>query len=229
MVKHLLGFEKNLHFNSKIMAIIKKIKRQIDWLEWEFKIKVNSSWCFTTEYPENFRSRVDMKSYYSDLWSLISAIDSWIYEYERLTEKIELLLFYRIEIRYPQWLNSWFRLWVIYQPLKKVTLWESIKYYHISKNMWWEEKEWDIIPWYRTCANEYDRFRSFSSKDIEIDSDNKIPLTVENIKFFEDVEKWMKSLHELLEDKLWTPESVLQMIWSWKKLLPENKEWTNNK
>ena len=197
------------------MAQITKFKREIDWEEFIFKINVNSWWQFYTKYPEWFRSKVNVSNSCTSLEELEKEIDTWIREYRELTDKIEYLIFYRVEKRYPRYWNSWLRLWFIFQPLKQVTRWNSVKYYWVSKDTFWNSRNC-FIEWYYSFSDEYDRLWSFWRDDkIDVQEDNKIPFTLENIRFCEDMQKNFELLYSKIDNFLWSEEKFLEVVKKW--------------
>ncbi len=200
------------------MAKIKDYKQIVLGNETVFPISVNSKGRFSTTYPASIMQTVKFTNDFASLAELHEEISRVIREVESQQTTIEYLLAYKVKGKFSE-RNSTpgASLEIIYTLYQKTTIGTQTTYNYIDYDTFNSNSDNWIIPNYYTLGNRWQGINGLGGANPE--KDNILPLTIDNIRFFEELCKQLNDIRKRLEDFTKEPENLQKTISSKAPLL----------
>lgn len=197
------------------MARIKKYTIILLGEKYDLPINVSSKGRFSTIYPSSILKRhtSKYKNDFQNLSELYSEIHRLVDEINNQETIIEYLLVYRIQTRFNQKSSEpMASLSIIYTLYKKTSIGSDVKYNYIDFDTFGSSEDKSLpIPNHYVLGNTW----SYHSPNINGESanpkkDNILPLTPENLLFFQEICLKLNDLNKMLKEYL--EPSVIQNL-----------------
>lgn len=182
------------------MAKLKDYKRILMGEEFSFPIRVNSAGQFSTTYPVSILQSVEYHNQFASLQELYAEINRVIKEVENQQTVVENLLVYKVKGGFSEKSSTpHASLEIVYTLYQKTTIGKSISYNYINFDTFKSHSpDHCVIPLYYVLGNQWKGIHGLGGADPT--KDNILPLTLENVRFFEMICSQLNTIRKRLED-----------------------------